>query len=189
MNSSSNSDSKQCSESKLGQVHSMHTHGPGCAHAARWAGRIALCRGLAQPYRGLAPGRIVASAWSCRSVHRPCCVLSRTLSYAQSRAVSERLPSRVTGPLDHVAGLLGRVVASPRPYRRAVSWPSFYTPLSPVSRYNALYHDQVQKWAVAQPHFLHCFIFFYSCYWKNYPKKYLYTHIYIYIYIYIYIFQ
>ena len=34
MNSDPNSDSEQCTESKLGRVHSAHTHGPGCAHAA-----------------------------------------------------------------------------------------------------------------------------------------------------------
>ena len=47
MNSGLNSDSEQCTESKLGRVHSAHTHGPscmhvgralrlGCAHAVRW---------------------------------------------------------------------------------------------------------------------------------------------------------
>ena len=145
MKSSPNSDSKQCSQSKLGQVHSMHTHGLGCVHAACWADRVAQCRGLARPCRGLAPGCIVASPWSCRSAHRPCrrpcCSLSRTLSPAQSRAVLQRLPGRVLRPLGRVAGPLVRVVASPRPYRRAVSWSPCCTPLSPVSRYNALYRD------------------------------------------------
>ena len=40
MNSDPNGDSKQSPESKLGQVHSVHIHGPGCKHAVRWVGRI-----------------------------------------------------------------------------------------------------------------------------------------------------
>ena len=127
INSSPNSDSKQCSESKLCQVHNMHTHGPGCTHATRWAGRVAPCHGLARPCRGLAPAHIVASPRSCRSAYRlcrrPCCALSLTLSHAQGRAVSQRLPGCVAGPLGRVVGPLGRVVDSLRPYRRAVSWP------------------------------------------------------------------
>ena len=35
MNSDSNSDSKQYTKSKLGRVHSAHTHGPGCTQAVR----------------------------------------------------------------------------------------------------------------------------------------------------------
>ena len=34
MNSDSNSDSEQCTESKLGRVHSAHTHDPGCSQIA-----------------------------------------------------------------------------------------------------------------------------------------------------------
>ena len=34
MNSDPNSDCKQCTESKLGWVHSAHTQNPGCAHTA-----------------------------------------------------------------------------------------------------------------------------------------------------------
>ena len=34
MNSDPNSDSKKCPESKLGRVHSAHTHGPGFMHTA-----------------------------------------------------------------------------------------------------------------------------------------------------------
>ena len=110
-------------------------------------------------------GRIVA----CLATHptaRPC---------AQEAHASR--PCRV--PPGHVVGLVavswGRVARL-----MAISWPPCYTPLSPMSRYKALYRDQVQKWAVAQPDFLHYFFFssfiffFHSCYWKtNYPKKYM----------------
>ena len=34
MNSDSNSDSEQCTESKLGRVHRVHTLNPGCEHTA-----------------------------------------------------------------------------------------------------------------------------------------------------------
>ena len=55
-----NSDSKQCPESKLGQVHSEHKLNPGYAHAAR-----ALCSGrvhsaVLRPCRRRAP----AVSWS-----------------------------------------------------------------------------------------------------------------------------
>ena len=72
-----NNDSEQCTESKLGQVHNAHTHGPGCARTTlkprarralgvvswlierrivavpgRVTGRVAaLYRSLAAPYR------------------------------------------------------------------------------------------------------------------------------------------
>ena len=55
MNSDSNSDLEQCTESKLGRVHSAHTHGPGCAQAVS-----ALLCVLASvgPYRGPLPCRV-----------------------------------------------------------------------------------------------------------------------------------
>ena len=90
--------------------------------------------------------------------------------------MSQRLPGRVLRPLGRVAGPLDRVMASPRPYRRAVSWSPCCTPLSPVSRYNALYRDQVQKWAVAQPDFLHYFFFFITATGKT--TQYIYIYIY-----------
>ena len=49
MNSVPNSDSEQCTESRLGWVHRVHTLNPGWAPTARWAGLIvahqAPCRG------------------------------------------------------------------------------------------------------------------------------------------------
>ena len=64
MNSDPNSDSEQCTESKLGRVHNAHTHGPGCAQTAR-ALQCVVAR--AGPYRGPlpccvapVPGRVAA---------------------------------------------------------------------------------------------------------------------------------
>ena len=64
MNSDPNRDCEQCTESKLGRVHSAHTHGPGCTRttlrpcaqrcvAARTRSCHASCRN--------APGRVTAS--------------------------------------------------------------------------------------------------------------------------------
>ena len=87
MNSVQNSDSEQCTESKLGQVHNVHTHGLGCEHAARWAGRVvahrAPCGGLPLSYRGLPLGRVARCA-VLYVVARPCallCVVSQASSF------------------------------------------------------------------------------------------------------------
>ena len=63
-NSDPNSDSEQCIESRLGRVHSAHTHGLGCAQAARalhlgCALRLG-CTHSAVSWRALAPchGRV-----------------------------------------------------------------------------------------------------------------------------------
>ena len=82
MNSVLNSYSKQCTESKLSQVHSAPTLGPACAHTTCALRRVA---GLARPCRRLGPavsqawpGRVAAHAQSCR-VHRRCCAPYRKL--------------------------------------------------------------------------------------------------------------
>ena len=56
MNSVSNSDSEQCTESKLSRVHSAPTLGPGCAQAARALRRV---MARARPYRDPLPGHVV----------------------------------------------------------------------------------------------------------------------------------
>ena len=94
MNSDPNSDSKQCTESKLSQVHRVHTEGTqatctlslGRAHAARWApycGAFRPCRPLCHAtcrhpqsrYRGVTlPGRrfVALDHALCRALcHRP----------------------------------------------------------------------------------------------------------------------
>ena len=65
-NSYPNNDSKQCTVSKLGRVHSAHTQGPGCAHSA-------VSRAL-----GAVSQRHVAVLWavSQRCVMR-CCIVSQ----------------------------------------------------------------------------------------------------------------
>ena len=77
MNSGPNSDSKQCPESKLGQVHSVHTLDPGCAHAARslrlgpqchvvsWRA-LAPCRGCAPAVSQPVAGFVMAMSQACR---------------------------------------------------------------------------------------------------------------------------
>ena len=103
MNSVPNSDSEQCTESRLGQVHSVH---PPMAQVARWAGRI------------VAP---VAVSWLTRrrviGVHQPCRSACPAVSRAVPRAVLLRAHVRCCAPchslLGRIAGLLGRVVALP----------------------------------------------------------------------------
>ena len=56
MNSVPNSDSEQCTESKLSRVHSAPTLGPGCAQAARALRRV---MARARPYRSPLPGHVV----------------------------------------------------------------------------------------------------------------------------------
>ena len=56
MNSDLNNDSKQCTESKPGRVHSAHTHGPGCACTAPRLGALS----WRIERRIVAPGRVVA---------------------------------------------------------------------------------------------------------------------------------
>ena len=61
MNSVPNSDSEQCTESKLSRVHSAPILGPAYAHTApcRWPGCVA---GLAWQCRKKTPGRVAAHA-------------------------------------------------------------------------------------------------------------------------------
>ena len=65
MNSDPNSDSEQCPESKLGWVHSAHTHSPRCAHSAPrpCAHRRVVAR--AGPFRGPLLSSIVAVSQTC----------------------------------------------------------------------------------------------------------------------------
>ena len=78
MNSDPNSDSKQCTDSKLGRVHSAHTHGPGCTHATH----------------------------TLRQSHAHSVVSWRTLALYRSQARPR--PGRVTASTVHIAGIVLR---------------------------------------------------------------------------------
>ena len=99
MNSVPNSDSEQCTESKLSRVHSAPNLGLACV-------RTAPCRRPGLAVSQAWPGRVAAHAQSCHSARS-------TVSSDVPRAVSPR-PSlaaarRVAGPLDHLAALLRAV--------------------------------------------------------------------------------
>ena len=86
MNSAPNSDSKQCRETKLGLVHSAHTHGPGCTRTAprlRARRRVVASTG---PYHGPLPGRIAPVPG--RVVAVPCHVAAHTRALARHVAAS-----------------------------------------------------------------------------------------------------
>ena len=69
MNSYPNSDCKQCTESKLGWVHSAHTQSPGRAHTARTVPRLWALLRSQRPCR--AHVARTASAGRALSVRRP----------------------------------------------------------------------------------------------------------------------
>ena len=106
------------------------------------------------------PRHVAAPARSCRRASRPCRSFLAAVSWPVSQhtqqpgharrqcAQAGRVPCLLAMSWGRVTGLM------------VVSWPPCCTPLSPLSRYNALYRDQVQKWVVAQPDFLHYFFFF-----------------------------
>ena len=127
------------SDSKLGWVHRMHTQGPSCerttprlrAHCAQAASALRLGRAHNVVYQAPPP---------CPYAHASTGTSCRRLCAA-----------------GHVAPFQRRIVAPPPAVsllsRDTTQWPS-RTPLAaclcvpaarPVSRYNALYHDQVQN--------------------------------------------
>ena len=144
MNNVPNSDSKQCPESKLGQVHSVHTLNPGyactaqrpSAHATRWAllwpclGRVVVwplprahsapCRAVAAPYRSVS--LLYRSAWC--AISRPkAAPLSATIQFLYRDPLLTRpracaLPHPLTCGRSCRGPCLGRIVGLPRPYRR-----------------------------------------------------------------------
>ena len=94
MNSVLNSDSEQCTESRLGWVHRVHTLNPGCAPTAR-----------TQPVSWHAIGRIVAPSRSCRGSPLPChCAHARTgapcrsLPAYDTKIVSRHIASTASAP-------------------------------------------------------------------------------------------
>ena len=114
MNSVPNSNSEQCTKSKLGRVHNAHTHGPSCSHAARWAGCImahqASCRGRvaahARSYRALyRASLVVGSSTVSQLYYASCCCLYRDTPSA--KAVLARTPltrgPAVSGPVSAVS--------------------------------------------------------------------------------------
>ena len=114
MNSDPNSDLEQCTESKLGQVHNAHTHGPGCAQAP-----CALLHVVARPgpYRAPLPSRVAPVP--SRVVVVPCNITARTRA----------LEHRVAAPCFALCRTQGCAVsqpflpyrAPPAPYRGACS--------------------------------------------------------------------
>ena len=81
---SPNSDSEQCTESKLSRVHSTPTLGPASAHTARAQHRVT---GLTRPC--LRPGPVASQAWLGR-------VATHARSCGSTRPVMlQRTPSRV----------------------------------------------------------------------------------------------
>ena len=123
MNSDPNSDSEQCTESKLGRVHSAHTHGLGCAQAVRalrpgrshnavsWRA-VASCRGCPQSCR--MPCRKLCRR-SCSALTLPCChpFQSRYKNCITTQAYAvrhvERAVAHIAAPLCSVATPLCRV--------------------------------------------------------------------------------
>ena len=103
MNSDPNSDSEQCTKSKLGRVHSAHTHGPGCAHSAvSWHALGCI----------VAPSSAVSrlcSAVSCRCTYArvgsPCrSDAAFTLSHDTRNCIAtQSLPHAVSRALPHVS--------------------------------------------------------------------------------------
>ena len=126
MNNDPNSDSEQCTESKLGRVHSPHTHGPGCAQAAR-----ALRLGRehsAVSQRAL--GRVMAHRASYRGRARSCCrpCYARTLlcrKPCRVRTLPCRRPYHArTLQCRRPPGHYTKFVSQHRPLPRAVLQPS-----------------------------------------------------------------
>ena len=91
MNSYPNSDCKQCTESKLGWVHSAHTQSPGRAHTAR----------------------AVPRSWALLRAQRPC------RAHSQSRLRAQRVQVARIAPMSwaHVATSLPCPVQPPRSRR------------------------------------------------------------------------
>ena len=106
---SPNSDSEQCTESRLDWVHRVHTLNLGCTHAARWAGHIV----AHQAYRG----RVIAHTRPYRNAvpRAPCyCLGSRV---AAPLAVSQRPYTMLQGVGRYIIALsvLYRDPKSPLP--------------------------------------------------------------------------
>ena len=119
-NSGPNSDSEQCTESKLGWVHQVHTLNPACSPRPTVSQPVAV--------------RVAACGRSCRRLRRPCRSLWSVVSQA---CPALRVMSRA---LVCVARLLRRIVVPSRPCRSIVSRHS-QLPSLLLSPYNRLYHD------------------------------------------------
>ena len=119
MNSVPNIDLEQCTGSS---AQCAHTHGPGCAHIARWAGRIMAHQAL------------------CRSA-RP--AVSHSMPRAPCRHTPVRAAARITAPCVVSWRFLHCIVALPP----AVSRLSRVTTQRPslLSRYKRLYRDTPQQ--------------------------------------------
>ena len=105
MNSVLNSDSEQCTKSKLSRVHNTPTLGPGCAQAAC----TVPCCGARWAVTWPPPRPCRASAWLCRCAHA-----------MSQRRVARCVARRATpcrSPSGRIARLLGSIVAHARPYR------------------------------------------------------------------------
>ena len=166
MNSVPNSDSEQCTKSKLSRMHNAPTLGPACAHIGSALHHVA---GLARPCRRLGPtvsqrtpGHVAAHAQPCLALFHEQC--SRTPSRSAARRVAaslavSRAQSSVSWPCSRPCrGLSRSYRGCPSMHRSAISWPG-----SPaVSQYNALYRDSSGKMGSSPFQLLHCFFFFFT---------------------------
>ena len=112
MNSVPNSDSEQCTESKLSRVYSAPTHGLGCTlrHVVAHAG----------PYRGPLPDHVALVP--CRERLCPTVSLpARSCWHAVSQRYVALRAAPCRSPSGRIAHLLIRIVAHPRPYRSAAA--------------------------------------------------------------------
>ena len=115
MNSDSNSDSEQCTESKLGRVHRVHTLNPSCARIApmpcaqrRVVAHWASCRGR---FVGRVTRCVAAPVVPCRCSRAPC---PRAVSHALLPCHSSSAPCH-RALLRHIAapGVLCRDARPP----------------------------------------------------------------------------
>ena len=155
---------KQCTESKIGWVHQVHTLPSPCAHCAMsqaWPCRVAGLGGRIAT-RTHVPLRTSYAVSQC--FPRPCRVCISTQPSGQAACLSRYAHSyrdtvpQQPGPrartacpgvwADRIAAFLGSVVASPHcvavPYRgRALLVQA--SPCAPMSRYSLLYRDSKER--------------------------------------------
>ena len=103
MNNVPNSDSEQCTESKLSRMHSAPTLGPGCAQAASAMHHVMELTG---PYPSPLPGRVAPV---------PEHVAARMRAMGRSAESCRAAPCH--SPSGCIVRRLRRIVAHARPYR------------------------------------------------------------------------
>ena len=147
MNSAPNSDCKQCTESKLGRVHSVHTLNPGYAHTTR-----ALHLGRVTAPCCNAHWAVLQRAWPCRSVVSPAhprCVVAPRSRY-KNCITTQTSVARTT---HRVARAAARIARRWAPYRSHVAR-CVVTQGRPSATIQNLYHDSppaTRPWARSLP--------------------------------------